>query len=303
MENMGKRSVKETVEFIALMGLALISVYIAFSGYLTFLPGPAQSQTSSFVLGVLGVIVGYLALERRAKLDAIEQHVSHIAQQVDSAAGEPTRVLRDVKQVYSELSRRIAQAEQSVEILAWGREQIPSRTVAQQAEFHRWVARKLEVAKREEIAFREIVSFPPSEPGLSRFQAREQLLTVPGYELWYCDISYVNLPPTMTFVIVDGRDLIIPFYRGATEGREGEVHLVTSHPDIVHLFRDYFEVVIRSATLVKAANKEPLPEVLEHIRQTLERTNGDASLELRHNSDRMPIAYATGQPSITVVDM
>lgn len=76
------------------------------------------------------------------------------------------------------------------------------------------------------------------------------------------------MPPPLAFLVIDSEEVILAEYRGHWSGTEGEIGLSIKHPDVIKLFRNYYDHIWHDAEPIKEGdycNRE----LLEKIRQGL----------------------------------
>jgi len=114
---------RDTIEHFSLFATAGISIVISLLDLFGLLEGIPflVGRTSTISLLVLGIVVSYLAFERRGKLDKIEHLVAEgFDKTIFSLGGSPVRQLKDSQEVYEYLAQRIKEAKSSVDDLTWG---------------------------------------------------------------------------------------------------------------------------------------------------------------------------------------
>src|SRR5258706_13934204 len=118
----------DRIELIFAFGLAGASVLISlldFAGLLQTIPF-LNGHISALSLRVIGSAVGYLALERRSKLDKIEEVVIRgfektedavtkgFEQTLSSLSGGRVKIFEDMRDMWEYNARRIKEAQRSV---------------------------------------------------------------------------------------------------------------------------------------------------------------------------------------------
>lgn len=101
-------------------------------------------------------------------------------------------------------------------------------------------------------------------------RAREMLKEkLPNYSLrYYLDVEGI---PLMDFVLFDRKEVIICFYRSGILPGEREIRLMTTHPDLVALFQDYFDTIWHRGEILQEGEKS-YPARLDEIADTLKLT-------------------------------
>ena len=266
---------KDKVEHLSLIVTAGISILISFldlTGLLENIPFLA-GRTSALSLLVLGVVVGYLALERRSKLDRIEQLVVEgFESAILSLQGGPVRLLSNSQDVYEYAAQRMGEATESIDDLTWGMVPVTRLTESQQHAFERYYNSRIATASRKHIRYREVMSFPSeARSGIERLEWAEEMAekNIFGYQLRYYDFSHRDVPPLLQFLLIDSEEVIFAFYRGMNLPLEGEVHLAVKHPRIVSLFQDYYDSIWQGAKVLKEAGEPMAAKELQRIRKHL----------------------------------
>ena len=257
-----------TLEQIFAFGLAGASILISlldFAGLLPFLAG----RTSTLSLLVIGSAVGYLALQRRSKLDKIEEAVTQGFEKIlSSLVGGQVKRFDDVKDMWEYSARRIKEAHRCVDDLTWGDLLTSRRTRAQEAAFQQYLSAIAYTSKRGTgVDFREVMTFPSP----SRFERAERFGAQDyyGFQLKYFDIDHKLFPPLIQFTVIDSEELIFTFHRGRYHPSEPEIRLATRQKEFVQLFQDYFNAIwnCEGAKVVKATGEPANLQALQYIRQ------------------------------------
>jgi len=267
----GEDMMAERIERFSLFATAAVSVIISIldlSGLLETIPVLA-GRTSALSLLVLGIAVGYLAIERRSKLDRIEQRIIEgFDNTISSLKGAPVTFLGDSQQLFEYVIRRMRGAEKSVDDLSWGMIRTTRRTEVQARVFVRYEKARLAVASKSHMQYREVLSFPETDVGKLRLERAEQITGKEphGYQLRYYDCPHKNVPPLPLFMIIDSEEVILAHHRGVYS-QQGETYLAIRHPDIAHWFQDYYNSIWQGAIPIKETGRSMDSEVLEQIRQ------------------------------------
>lgn len=260
--------------------ISLLDLIGVWSG-IPFLAGRLPTIT----LLVLGIVAGYLALERRSKLDKIDEIERQVKQgfintqdalqealiSLRSHQGQArVTILKDVKEVYEYYARRITEAQQRIDDLTWGSMKTPERTPAVAQAVQKYLTSIVTASSRENMEYREVMTFP--KDGV-RFKRAEEMLArnIYGYNLKYYDIDHVNTPPLMQFLVVDGEEVVIAHYRGIYNRGGGETYLAIRHKVIVELFQDYFNAIWEGGQAIKEAGNPIHSAVLQKIKERLEK--------------------------------
>ncbi|HFD31901.1 MAG TPA: hypothetical protein ENJ28_04200 [Gammaproteobacteria bacterium] len=258
---------REKAEEFILGLVAIFSIIISLLDWFRWLPLPTGTVSSLTLLGI-GLVAGYLVLERRNKLDRIEQVVTQgFDKTILSISGGSVEIFKDSRQVYEYAARRMMDAKKSVDDLTWGAIQSTRRTKAEEDAFQKYVEAIVATASRKEIRYREVMTFPSEE----RIRRAEEILArnIYGYQLRYYDIEHEATPPLLQFMVIDSEEVILASHRGTTLPVEGEPLVATRHPEIVRYFQDYYNAIWQGAKRIKDAGKPPNGEILKKIGQQL----------------------------------
>lgn len=270
---------KDKIERFSLFSTAAISIIISvldLSGLLERVPF-LVGRTSALSLLVLGITVGYLAIERRSKLDKIEQLIiDSFKNTIFSLKGIPAILLEDSQQFYEYVARRMREAESSVDDLAWGPMVSTRRTGAQAQAFEKYKKARVATASKSHIQHREVMTFPSeTDIGESRLKRAEQMAEkeLHGHQLRYYDFPHKDMPPLPLLMVIDSREVILGHHRG-TGSQRGETYLAIQHPEIVDWFQDYYNSIWQGAKVIKEAGQPADSELLQQLRQcfSMERT-------------------------------
>lgn len=254
-------NLRQIAEDVFLFGTATVSVGLGLGGLFGILPGPSRIPAIS--LGVLGVIVGYLATERRQMLERLEQRLEGLDQAVLALQGGPVRELKGTEELYMYLSQRLAQARHRLDFAAWGPDPASTKTQVESEAYDKYLSAKHDAAMRDDVTFRDLLTFPHLER-LRRTKALA-LTNSYGYQLAYYTIDPEAPPPLLAFVLVDSEEVILAFYGGPHTNVKNHVHLAIRHSRTVTLFQDYFDAAWQDATIVKRAGDSPNLELLTAI--------------------------------------
>lgn len=268
---------RDRIEQFSLLATAVISIIISLLDLLGLLEGMLAERISTLSLLVLGIVVGYLALERRSKLDKIEQLVVEgFDNTILSLRGARIRPLEDSQDVYEYVSQRMEKAKECVDDLTWGMAPSTRMTESQERAFKKYCDSRIATASRRHIRYREVMSFPvEGQLGESRLGRAEEMLEKDlfGYQLRYYNLPHADAPPLLQFMLIDSEEVILAFYRGMNLPTEGEVHLAIEHPEVVSLFQDYYDSIWQGAKIIKKAGQPMDNEVLQQVRKLLSGEN------------------------------
>lgn len=258
----------DVVEQILAFGLAIASIVISLldlAGLLQGIPFLA-GHTSALSLLVIGSVVGYLALERRSKLDKIEEAVKEgFETTLSSIAGGRVRLLDNVVDMEEYVARRTREAHRSIDDLTWGDHIIKGRTKADEIAFVHYVTAKSHATLNNSIDYREVMTFP----FLDRIRRAEIMAGQEyfGYQLRYYDVDHKLIPPLIQFHVIDSEEVILVGHRGRYISPEPEIYLATRQKEIVQYFQDYFNAIWERAKVIKATGEPADTQVLQYIKQ------------------------------------
>jgi hypothetical protein len=258
---------REKAEQIVLGLTAIFSILVSVLDWFGLVSLPPGAVSSLTLLGI-GLVAGYLVLERRSKLDKIEQIVAlGFDDLVLSISGSHVEVFKDYQQLYEYAARRMREAKKSVDDLTWGASFSTRRTESEERAFRKYMQAIVETASRREIRYREVMTFPNEE----RLKRAEGILSknIYGYQLRYYEIEHQSTPPLLEFMVIDSEEVILASHRGKTLPIEGEPLIATRQPDIVRYFQDYYDAIWQGAIIIKDAGKPADNQILERIRPGL----------------------------------
>lgn len=264
--------IREWVELVFLIGFGAVSVYVTLRGYFSWLPGPSAtgSGIALLTLGILGILVIYLGLERRTTLDKIRRLSEAIEAEVLALQGGPLLELKDPEEVFNYVRWRISKANSRVDDLTWGRYRSRSGDATYQTAYEGYLSAKRAIAeeKRKSVTHREVMTFGTKEDRLLHV---EDLLgeSCGNYELRYYPIPYEDIPPLLSFIVIDDEEVILAFYRGDYIGPGREMHLAIRNPRIVRLFQDYYSAIWSKARIFKEIERAADPRELREIADSL----------------------------------
>lgn len=232
------------------IAVAILSILIAVLHWLGALKSDSQigEEIPAITLLTVGLIAAYLINERRNKLDRIEHLLITGAKDlVRSLNGVSVKRLGSSKDVYEYVIKRMSTAKHSIDDLTWGSAE-EERTPASQAALDRYLASIGEVClKNQDLAYREVMSFPPAAH-LARAKAMLDR-KIGNYSLRYYRLA--QQMPMVAFMLIDGSEVIVSFYRAPALPSAGEIRFATTHPDIVAFFQDYYETIWKTAEVLQ----------------------------------------------------
>jgi len=181
------------------------------------------------------------------------------------------KVMKSAEELYKYVKMRIEQARERVDDLTWGPPTMELTTFADKQAFDDYVETIGAICRKETIAYREVMSFPPIEHIDVRIKRAEMMLkqNLFGYHLRYYQFSADEVPPLLSFLIVDSEEVILALYRYPYMPIEGKVRLAVRNPDIVSLFQDYYNAIWHGAKVLKEGDKVDW-KAFEEIQKWLE---------------------------------
>jgi hypothetical protein len=269
---------REKIEHVVFLAIAALSILIPIAdwiGALDRVPFIADKLGTCTLL-MVGLIAMYLISERRQKLDRIERLLeagtSNIEQLIEATTRDVIRSLSGVRvrrfeqneELYDYVTQRLKQARKSVDDLTWGITE-EERTPAAKAALDRYVATMIATIQgKKRLIYREVMSFAP----VGHVERARGMLNL---NLWNYSLRYYDgeiSTPVLAFIIIDGEEVIISSYRAPYLPSAHEIRLATTHPDIVALFRDYYDTIWVGAQVLKDAATS-FPEKLAAIEKRL----------------------------------
>jgi hypothetical protein len=243
-------------ELFLLGATALVSAGVSlldFLGLLDALPW-LTNRIPTLTLLATGLVAGYLVLERRNFLEETQnENIVRITQLeaaisaststvINSLNGLELRSFRTNRDAINYVNGRLPQAKCQVDDLSWspafGFDDQLEDTVALMNEY----AEKIKNAATK-IPYREVFVFnKPSRVEKLRRRIEENS---PGYSCAYYSDKQV---PTLQFMIIDDEEVVIL-------SDQYKSKLAIKHPDLVKLFKEYYDEVWKNATPIKIGNK------------------------------------------------
>jgi hypothetical protein len=244
---------QEKIEKFVLGTIAVLSVAISLGdllGVLDTIPW-LVGRTSALTLLVVGFLAGYLVLERRSKLDKIERLVVEgVERTIVSLNGVETQAFTNPQEMYEYVRKRMWEAQESIDDLSWGQKTATSKMPLHEQALKKYIEAIPKICSKKKIRYREVMIFSTME----RLQRAEAMVAqdLQGYRLRYYDIPHQQMPPLLSFMLIDSAEVIIAFYRPPYED---ERRLAVKHPGIVRLFQDYYNVIWHRAKVIKEADR------------------------------------------------
>mgnify|MGYP000082405026 CR=1 FL=1 len=192
---------KDRVEQLILGLSAVFSILVAVLDWLRLLPLPPGTVPSLTLLGV-GLITGYLVLERRSKLDNIEQLIINGSERIiRSLGGVNVRRFENRQDVYEYAIKRMKEAKTSIDDLTWGTVE-RERTVAEKQAYEKYIETISTVcSSKKNIIYREVMSFPP----LRHIDRAKSILqkNLCGYKLRFFQLRGEDLPASFCLMWIN----------------------------------------------------------------------------------------------------
>ena len=256
---------KDKVEQAILTLSAIFSILVVLLDWLRILPLPPDVILSLTLLGV-GLMTGYLVLERRSKLENIERLLIDGTERIiRSLDGVAVQSFPDRQDVYQYAMKRMKEAQRSIDDLTWGAVEL-ERSQPEKEEYKKYIKTISAVCKKEKVHYREVMSFPPLR-NVDRAKATMQE-NLSGYELRYYQFKRENMPALLSFMVIDSEEVILGFYRSGPLTIEREIRLAVKHPAVSALFQDYYDTIWQGARILKEGD-EAHYDTLEDIGKSL----------------------------------
>jgi hypothetical protein len=155
----------EQIERILLGLTATLSVLVSLLDWLGLLEGVPflANKIPSLTLLALGLVTGYLVLERRSKLDKIEHLVVNGTDRIiRSLGGVDVQKFENRQELYEYAAKRTREAKSSIDDMTWSSYERRG-TLSEQQAFNRYIASISAACTKKNIKYREIISVPPEE--------------------------------------------------------------------------------------------------------------------------------------------
>lgn len=217
------------------------------------------------LLGLLTTFVGLRIPEYSKDIEGrVSEMESVLTSLIRESRGVQVQRFETTADVYAYVAHKVRSAEKSVDDITWGM-RTEHRTEAEEAAYRDYLDAMDAACQKSVLAYREVAALADTH-----YYGRAARLVEKGYlnySLGYYDISSPGLPPPLSYVIVDGRELIMGFYRDP-EALAGEVYLAITDPTVVALFSDYYEVLWSKAHKLKAGHRvdaEKMSAILDSL--------------------------------------
>lgn len=248
-----------TVGFIVFISIA---DFLDLLGNIPFL----KDRVPALTLLAVGMIIIYLGQERKTKLDVIENTLTVGFDKLLQSHYEISIVtLKDEEELYNYASKRMKDAKKTIDDLTWGPNLADNSSNSQEA-FNRYLETMKNICMdtKKTIEYREVIAFPPKE----NFERAEAMLKLRmfGYTLKYYLLPEEDLPPLISFMIIDSEEVIIAYYRSPY--LKENMRLALRHPQIVEIFQNYYNTVWHKAKILKdgeAIEKSAMEAIKKHL--------------------------------------
>lgn len=177
-----------------------------------------------------------------------------------------TKKFEKASEFYGYVKKRLEQAESQVDDITWGTVETEVNSTADKRALEEYVNSIAQICERKNIVYREVMGFPP----LKRIDRAEKMLekNIYNYHLRCYEYDSASVPPLLSFIIIDGKELILGLYRSPHLPPEDEIRLSTTDPKMLALFKDYFNTIWHSGKVIKE-REQVNKSVLQEIRKRL----------------------------------
>lgn len=254
MDNMERT--RNAIEYILIFITAGVSIVIAvldLAGLLDTIPWITQRIPTITLLGI-GFVASYLILERRGKIDEIadslkqqEANISNLVytsfkDTIRAVDGVEVEVFHEGKEFITNFQERARKAKR-VDDITWG-EDVPPTSGQELQVYERYYDTMSEIASKPNVVWREIIMFVQR----SRFERVKPFLQADllGYSVKFYDAVSIEMPPRITFSIVDGEEIFLA---------SQNLRLRIRHPNIVQYFAQHYENLWQKSKSLKIGNK------------------------------------------------
>jgi hypothetical protein len=252
------------VVFLVILNFAVSALDIL--GLLDSIPWLA-ARVPTITLLTVGSIAGHLLLEKIRSKEAERRFIKEIGTAIMSVHGVEVRVFT-TEELYKYVRQRILDASTlTVYDLSWGIETREYKPSEQQTidEYMKAVIQKCNKDRR--FSYHEVMTFPSYRRyERAKFMIDQKLST---YHLRYYDYQHPNSPPLLQFVVINSDEVIFGPHKTPYLPSIGETYLAVKQPDIVRLFREYYESIWQGAKVIQELRTVNY-DVLEGIRQSAE---------------------------------
>jgi hypothetical protein len=258
---------KEKYEQIVLGLVAILCIIISILDWLSWLPANIV-KVPNLILLTLGLISGYLVLERRGKLDKMEKSiVDGFKETIISLKGASITHLEDASELFNYVASRLEEANSSVDDLTWAIAQPPVTSKAHKEAFQRYLSSVDATVSRHGVTYREVATFP----NRSRVHRARDLASkgAYGYQLRCYEVDLSNPLPVMEFIIIDKEEVILGVHWGMKSLPPDCTFLGVRHPLIVAFFQEYYEAIWLGSKVIKKQGAPLNAAILDALEQQL----------------------------------
>jgi len=156
-------------------------------------------------------------------------------------------VFRDITEVYKYITKKIKNAEISIDDITWG-SYTKCRSVNDQKEYDDFIIAMKTACQNSNLCYREVSSLS-DEPYLSR---SESLFEFDNYNLKYYNIKDTNIPLS-SYIMIDKEEVILGFIKEKNNPilKNNITFLSTKDPDFIQLYSNYFDSLWEKGRKIK----------------------------------------------------
>lgn len=239
---------------IFIIGVGGILTIISATDVLSLGTFSAQSSSNTWkiIIGIFGIvmIIAGVFLEVLGKRATVGK----------------TKRFDKISDFYEYVKKRLEQVESQVDDISWGTVETEVFSDADKRARDEYIDSIARICQRKNVVYREVMGFPPAE----RIDRAENMLdkNIYNYHLRCYEYNQKMTPPLLSFIIIDGKELILGLYRSPYLSPEGEVRLATTEPEMLALFKDYFSTIWHNGKIIKE-REQVNRSVLRDIRKRL----------------------------------
>lgn len=245
-KNIGK------IELIILIITIVVSGLISLADLFGLLDGIEwlSNRIGTITLLTVGLLAGYILIERRGKLESISGEIQKLA---ESEQGATTRIIESLNgvevQVFDSpieclkyVNLRLSKAKKQIDDLSWtpevGKSEDLPPIIQENLKYRRQVQ-----ATADRMPYREVFIFNRK----SRLEKFLEFLSrnAPGYSCGYFESS--NDVPLLQYMIIDSQEVVF---------LTGDYSFVAfNHPRLVKLFIEYYDDIWNKSIKLKHGNR------------------------------------------------
>lgn len=232
-------------------------VFILIGGILLLL-GAAGGISSSVVSMPIGDLAGRMTISVVGfALIAFGIYLAWRESQSQQESKVDVKVLKSSEDLYRYVKKRIEQARERVDDLTWGPLTAELTTPADKQALEDYIESIGVACRKGTLSYREVMTFPSMKHIDIRVKRAEKMLkqNLFGYHLRYYEYSAKGAPPLLSFLIIDSEEVIFALYRYPYMPVEEELRLAVRNPEIVRLFRDYYNTIWHGAKVLKEGDR------------------------------------------------